>query len=207
MGLLKRDTERAEIPFERIAALREYVNRQLDLYRKGRQEDAAKREERVQYSFREPAYDENGIMDMGRFLDDARKDNALFGNPAMQKTYRRWEKETAAYRTFSSEILRMLEERKIRPADFYREAQIDKRVFHTMKKDYLYKPSKDTAFRCCAGLKLTYEETAGLLELAGYSLSPGDSRELVLRFCLENRIYDIYSINCMLNAMGEKELR
>ena len=36
MGLLKRDTERAEIPFERIAALREYVNRQLDLYRKNR---------------------------------------------------------------------------------------------------------------------------------------------------------------------------
>ena len=50
-------------------------------------------------------------------------------------------------------------------------------------------------------------KTAELLKLAGYSLSPSDSRELVLRFCLENRIYDIFSINCLLEAMGAKELK
>lgn len=159
------------------------------------------------YSVSLPPYNPNGVVDMERFISDAKKDSALYDSPALQKTYYQWEKQTAVRKTFSSEVMRMIQERHIRASEFYKKAGIDKRVFHTMKDDYLYKPSKETAFRCCAALGLSYADTSELLELAGYSFSPSNSRELVLRFCIENRIYDIYSINCILIALGERELR
>ena len=191
----------ASVTEEQIAELRAYVERR----RTARL--AEKPESDIRYSIALPPYNKDGVTDINRFISDARKDSALVNHPALQKTYHQWEKQAAVRKTFSSEVVRMIQERNIRASEFYKKAGIDKRVFHTMKEDYLYKPSKETAFRCCVGLGLSYDGTTELLKLAGYSLSPSDSRELVLRFCIENRIYDIYSINCLLNAMGEKELR
>ena len=218
MGLFRRKPA-ASVPEEQVASLRGYVEEHLSWYRPKPKPDPQMKEavaepaskprpsDGVKYSLPDPEYDLDEIKDIRRFLSNAQKDAALFDHPVLQKAYHEWEKKNAVTRSFSSEVVRMIKELEIKPSDFYKEAGIDKRVFHTMKKDYLYKPSKETAFRCCAGLKLSYEETAELLKLAGYSLSPSDSRELVLRFCLENRIYDIFSINCLLEAMGEKELK
>ena len=214
MGLFRRDESvPAFVSGEQIAALREYVSLRLKEYEAeqcGEEQYVSDsmwlQESGIRYSLAFPEND-SGISDMQKLVEEARKDNALFDHPALQKAYHRWERETAVRKSFSSEVMRILKERNLRPAAFYKSAQIDKRVFHSLKQDYLYKPSRETAFRCCAALKLSFEEASGLLELAGYSLSPGDSRDLVLRFCLENRIWDIYSINSMLGAMGEKELR
>ena len=130
----------------------------------------------------------------------------MFDSPALQKTYHEWERKTATKRTFSSEVLKKLNEMHMKPAEFYKAAGLDKRVFHALKSDYLYTPSKATAIRCCLGLRLKYDEAIELLELAGYSFSPSNSKELVIRFCMENEVFDIPSINYMLTAMGEDPL-
>ena len=75
-----------------------------------------------------------------------------------------------------------------------------------MKTDYCYKPSKKTAIRCCIGLKLNGEEAEALLKLAGYAFSPNDPDDLVVKFCLENGIWDIPGINYMLYAQATGSL-
>lgn len=160
----------------------------------------------IRYSLAESAYDEDEIRDMSRFLSDARSDSAMYNAPALEKAYHTWEKQTAITKTFSSEVIRRLKESGIRPADFYKAAELDKRVYSSMKRDYCYTPSRTTAIKCCFALRLSYHDAEQLLQLAGYSLSPGLSKDLAIRFCLENGIYNITNVNYMLEALGETTL-
>ena len=165
-----------------------------------------KSDEHISYSMAESTYSDDHIHDLKGFLSLAKKDSAMFNLPALRKAYRRWEKKTAVTKTFSSEVLHRLKESRTRPADFYRAAELDKRVYSSMKRDYCYSPSRNTAVKCCLALRLSFPEADELLNLAGYSLSPGLSRDLAIRFCLENEIYDIPGVNCMLEALGEEPL-
>ena len=200
MGLFHKKTEQTFVDPALIERLKKYVEQQIA--------GEKKKEDRsgIRYSLAEPSYFGDTILDMKRFMSDARQDIAMFDSPALQKSYHEWERQTATKKTFSSEVLKRLNELHMKPAEFYKAVGLDKRVFHALKSDYLYTPSKATAIRCCLGLRLKYEEAIELLKLAGYSFSPSNSRELVIRFCMENEVYDLPSINYMLLAMGEEPL-
>lgn len=119
---------------------------------------------------------------------------------AAREFYLAWEKEHSVRKSFSSEVIRLMGLKYSKPSMFYRPAGIDKRTFHKIKTDYGYKPSKETAFRCCIGLRLDAEESENLLQLAGYAFSPSEPNDLILRFCLEKGIWDIPSINGLLSS-------
>ncbi len=153
-----------------------------------------------------PGDEKAAITDMKSFTQEARKDMAMYDSPALENTYHAWEKKNAEYKSFSSEVMRMVRERYSKDADFYHAAGIDKRTFHKIRSDFGYKPSRMTAFRCCIGLKLNVEEAEDLLRLAGMSFSPNDPNDLVIRFCLEKGIRDIPGINYMLYRYATRPL-
>ena len=156
---------------------------------------------RVQYSLPTyTTYNQEKILDMKKFTEEAKKDLGMYDTPAMQNTYHAWEKENAAHTSFSAEVIRLVNQKYKKPSDFYRPAGIDKRTWSQIKTNYLYQPSKKTALRCCIGLQMNGEEAEELLKLAGYAFSPSDPSDLVVRFCLENGIWDIPGINYMLTA-------
>ncbi len=200
MGLFRKEQKQAAVDPSLVAAAREYIARRLA------QDPKEPVRRKVSYSLASPPYMGERITDLKRFMDDARRDTAMFDSPALKHTYHEWEKKKAERKTFSSEVLRRLKEMNMRPSEFYKAANLDKRVFHSLKSDYLYTPSKSTALRCCFGLRLSIEEAVNLLKLAGYSLSPSNSRELAVRFCLENELYDIQSVNYLLTSLGEPPL-
>ena len=136
----------------------------------------------------------------------ARKDFSALGSPAMKKYYHSWEKKTAVTKTFSSEVMRLVKERYRKASAFYLPAGIDKRTFHKIRTDYLYKPSKNTALKCCFGLKLGKEDAEKLLKLAGYALSPSDASDLVVLFCLEKEIWDVSCVNYLMDSFELKDL-
>ena len=205
MGLFqKKKVEQVHVDPALVESLKTYIEQKLALDKE--EKEARPQGNRVSYSFAEPSYFGDTILDMKRFMNDARMDTAMFDSPAFQKSYHEWERKAATKKTFSSEVLKKLNELHMKPAEFYKAVGLDKRVFHALKSDYLYSPSKATAIRCCLGLRLKYEDAVELLKLAGYSFSPSNSRELVIRFCMENEVYDLPSINYMLLAMGEEPL-
>ena len=169
---------------------------------------------KVSYSIREPEIryslprqdDINAaIQDMGKFAKEAEKDMALYDSRALERTYHAWEKKNAEYKSFSSEVVRMVKEKYQKTSDFYHAAGIDKRTYHKISTDFGYQPSRMTAFRCCIGLKLNAEEAEELLKLAGMAFSPNNPDDLVLKFCLENGIRDIPGINYMLYKYATRE--
>lgn len=169
---------------------------------------------KVSYSIRDPEIRyslprrddaDAAIRDMGKFAKEAEKDMALYDSPALENTYHAWERKNAEYKSFSSEVVRMVKEKYQKTSEFYHAAGIDKRTWHKISTDFGYKPSRMTAFRCCIGLKLNAEEAEELLKLAGMAFSPNDPDDLVLKFCLENGIRDIPGINYMLYRYATRE--
>ena len=171
--------------------------------------------EGIRYSVADIGEPSCNISDDDRIADEfqrsissiaARKDLAALESPAMKKYYHSWEKKASVTKTFSSEVMRLVNERYRKASAFYLSAGIDKRTFHKIRTDYLYKPSRNTALKCCIGLKMGKEEAEKLLKLAGYALSPSDASDLVVLFCLEKKIWDITCVNYLMDSFDLKDL-
>ena len=162
--------------------------------------------ERIKYSLPVSAGDVKPDLPPTPPISTEEKDESeLNPSPAAQE-YPAWEKKNSEYKSFSSEVMRMVNEKYRKASDFYHAAGMDKRTFHKIRSDYGYVPSRTTAFRCCIGLKLTAEEAEDLLKLAGMAFSPSDPNDLVVKFCLENGIHDIPGINYMLHRYATRTL-
>lgn len=144
--------------------------------------------------------------DVRAMLNRASRDMSVLESPAVKNYYHSWEKLNSVRKSFSSEVMRMVKEKYPKASSFYRPVEIDKRTFHRLKTDYEYKPSKNTAMRCCIGLHLDGKQAEDLLKLAGYALSPSDPSDLAIRFCLDNGIWDLASINYLLASFDVKDL-
>ena len=71
-------------------------------------------------------------------------------------------------------------------------------------KDINYKPNKDISIQLCIGLKLNIDDSLDLLKKAGYSLSNSIKRDLVVKYFIENRIYNIDELNLVLEELELK---
>ena len=146
------------------------------------------------------------IEDNRRFVQEAMQDNALFSTRQFQSLYHAWEKNIGRKISYSSQLLNELVMLKMDPVQFYKAAGISRQVFHKLKTDYLYKPSRETAIRCSLALHHSFDRACFFMHLAGHSFSPCDSRDLALRYCLDYEIYDLSTVNALLDALDEKPL-
>ncbi len=110
------------------------------------------------------------------------------------------------FRTFPKMLLRLIDEQHIDHITFYKRAGIDTKLFSKIVNTPDYRPSKNTAIQCCLGLQLNDEEAKMLLESAGYSLSPSNDFDLVIKYCIENKIYDSMDVDALLYAVTERTL-
>lgn len=97
--------------------------------------------------------------------------------------------------TFQEEVFKLIDKNNYNDADVYKRAFISKQTFSKIRKDRLYHPDKDTAIKICLGLKLSLNEAISLLEKAGYTLSFSIKRDLVFRYFLLNKEYDVLILN------------
>ena len=56
----------------------------------------------------------------------------------------------------------------------------------------------------CIGLKLNIDDTLDLLAKAGYTLSNSIKRDLVVRYFIENEIYNVDEMNLVLDEFKLK---
>ena len=103
--------------------------------------------------------------------------------------------------TFSSRMLKYIDEKGVSDSEIYKKAGLDRRHFSKMRSRN-YRPGKQTVLALCMALELSRVEIDNFLRLAGYSLSNSDTGDLVIMFCLEKKIYDIMQVNELLDYMG-----
>lgn len=108
--------------------------------------------------------------------------------------------------TFSTKLLRYIDRSGLRDSEIYKKAGIDRRHFSKIRCDKYYSPKKTTVIALCIALELGLDETLELLQLAGYSLSNSDTGDLVVKFFIERKRYDLIEVNEALEYFGQKML-
>ena len=100
--------------------------------------------------------------------------------------------------SFQHMVLRMMDERKLTGPDLYKRANLDKKLFSKIKTNPDYTPKKTTAVALAIALQLNLDETKDLLGRAGLALSPSNTFDLIIQFCIDENMYDVFEINALL---------
>ena len=105
--------------------------------------------------------------------------------------------------TFSQRLLRMIDERGMTDSEAYTKAYVDRRHFSKIRKDVNYVPNKKTVLAFTIALELSLDEAKDLLASAGFALSRSSKTDIIVAYFLQNKIYDMFEINDVLNAYGQ----
>ncbi len=105
--------------------------------------------------------------------------------------------------TFSQRLLRMIDERGMTDSEAYTKAYVDRRHFSKIRKDLNYTPNKKTVLAFTIALELSLDEAKDLLGSAGFALSRSSKTDIIVAYFLQNKIYDMFEINDVLDAYGQ----
>lgn len=105
--------------------------------------------------------------------------------------------------TFSQRLLRMIDERGMTDSEVYTRAYVDRRHFSKIRKDVNYVPNKKTVLAFTIALELSLDEAKDLLGSAGFALSRSSKTDIIVAYFLQNKIYDMFEINDVLDAYGQ----
>ena len=107
-------------------------------------------------------------------------------------------------KTFSELLFQYIRDRGYRDTYVYKRAQADKRLFSKIRSDRDYKPARDTVIAFALALQCSLDEADRLLKSAGFQLSESNRRDFLIRHFFINHVYDLITINEILDGFGEK---
>ncbi len=108
------------------------------------------------------------------------------------------QQDVSDFREHLMQLLQIRNESGEKDSDIYHRASISRQLFNKIINKKGYMPSKPTILQLAIGLKLDVNETKTLLEKAGYALSRSSKMDMVIRYFIENKTYNIQLINIAL---------
>ena len=90
-------------------------------------------------------------------------------------------------------------------SDFYNKANISRQSWSKIISNNKTKPKPQTIIKIVFALKANNHECKYLFKKAGYTLASSDKYALIVRYCIDNGIYDLSKLNDLLIENGFKE--
>lgn len=109
-------------------------------------------------------------------------------------------------KTFGNYLREFIKQKNFSEIEVYKKSHLDRRVFYKLRNDKNYNPSKKTILAIAFGMNLNFEEALKLLQVGGYALSEYSKFDLIIKYFLENKIYDLFLINEVLDYYEFKPL-
>ncbi len=96
---------------------------------------------------------------------------------------------------FRDILFKYIDNKKLKDSDVYNKVNLDRRLFSKIRCDEDYNPSKETVLLLALSLELSEGELNELLSTTSYHLSNSSISDLIIKFCILNKIYDIDTVN------------
>ena len=99
---------------------------------------------------------------------------------------------------FTETLRELIARRGMKNSAVYKRANISKQHFSKLINDPDARPTKPTAIALALALELNLAETRDLIGRAGYALTGSSKFDVIIRYFIEQGIYDLYEINSAL---------
>lgn len=116
-------------------------------------------------------------------------------------------KQKITEKTFSELLFYYIDLSNFSDVQVYKKAFIDKRIFSKIRSNKSYHPSFGTIVLFALALKLSTSQFKDLLHSAAYSLPQNSYINITLKYCFDNKIYNISRVNELIYAVSNKEIR
>lgn len=110
-------------------------------------------------------------------------------------------------REFYKELIFFVDRAQKTDAQVYNEIGMNRTLWYRLRDNKNAKTNKRNVLKMAVILQLDYWEMYYLVNLAGYSLLPGEDRtDQTVAFCIRHRIYEKEKVDELLIEAGEKTL-
>ncbi len=104
--------------------------------------------------------------------------------------------------TFREMLLRLMNEKEMTAPEIYTKACMDRKLFSKIQSSDDYQPRKYTVVRLALALELSLDETNEFMNNAGFALSRGKIKDLVIAYCIRNDMKSVSAVNEILEEWG-----
>lgn len=112
------------------------------------------------------------------------------------------EQKNNGNQTFCEMLFCLIDEKGLNDVNVYKRANLDRKYFSKLRSNPHYKPKKKIVCALALALELDNATCKKLVKKAGYILTSASKFDLVIRYCIENKIYDLMKVNEILEEMG-----
>ena len=107
---------------------------------------------------------------------------------------------------FTETLLKLIDKSGRKDSQVYKRANLSKQHFSKIRNNPDYKPTKQTAIALALALELDLEQTKDLIGRAGYALSNSSKFDLIIRYFIEQKNYNVVEINMALYEFDQSLL-
>ncbi len=107
---------------------------------------------------------------------------------------------------FAYKLADLIAEKGMTSVECYKKANVSKQTWYKIETDPNYKPNKKTVLSFSIALKLTLPQTQSLLSSVGFVLSNSSLFDVILMYCIENKIYNVHEIDAILFQYDQETL-
>ncbi len=106
---------------------------------------------------------------------------------------------------FQTMLFNYIDSKHMKDSDVYNKVNMDRRLFSKLRNED-YHPSKETIILLGLALELDERELEKLLLSASYALPRNNYFDLIIRFCFQNKIYNVFEVNELLVSYNCKSI-